>query len=185
MVGAVAASGQVEVESRDQAVDQVDSDSMIGTLMHAAASAPSPGQRRKGPDRRRGSTGSGVRGAGHGRRAGPRVREAQRHQGRCRLVRVLVAGPQLLNDGGAELVQSANGRIYKDIDDDDRPFVIVWDGNVFDLDVWSVVRGAPNRERAFEFVAFATRTKPLSGIQDVAYGPTSAKALKRSSTGGC
>lgn len=86
--------------------------------------------------------------------------------------------PQLLNDGGAVLVQSANGRIYKDIEDYDRPFVIVWDGNVFDLDVWSVVRGTPNRERAFEFVAFATQTTPLSGMQDVAYGPTRRSAAQ-------
>ncbi|MCY3701842.1 MAG: ABC transporter substrate-binding protein [Rhodospirillales bacterium] len=86
--------------------------------------------------------------------------------------------PQLLNDGGAVLVQSANGRIYKDIEDYDRPFVIVWDGNVFDLDVWSVVKGTPNRERAFEFVAFATQTTPLAGMQDVAYGPTRRSAAQ-------
>ena len=34
MVGAVAASGQVEVGSRDQAAEQVDRDSMVGTLVH-------------------------------------------------------------------------------------------------------------------------------------------------------
>jgi len=86
--------------------------------------------------------------------------------------------PQLLNDGGAVLVQSANGRIYKDIEDYDRPFVIVWDGNLFDLDVWSVVKGTPNLERAFEFVAFATQTEPLSGMQDVAYGPARRSAAQ-------
>ena len=87
--------------------------------------------------------------------------------------------PQLLNDGGAVLVQSANGRIFKDIKDHNRPFVMVWDSHIFDLDVWSVVKGSPNLEQAMDFVKFATGTVPLSGMQDVAYGPTrrSAAAL--------
>ena len=87
--------------------------------------------------------------------------------------------PQLLNDGGAVLVQSANGRIFKDIQDHGRPFVMVWDSHIFDLDVWSVVKGSPNMEQAMDFVTFATGTVPLSGMQDVAYGPTrrSAAAL--------
>ena len=87
--------------------------------------------------------------------------------------------PQLLNDGGAVMVQSANGRIFKDIKDHKRPFVMVWDSHVFDLDVWAVVKGSPNLKQALDFVKFATGTKPLSGMQDVAYGPTrrSAAAL--------
>ena len=87
--------------------------------------------------------------------------------------------PQLLNDGGAVMVQSANGRIFKDIKDHKRPFVMVWDSHVFDLDVWAIVKGSPNLKQALDFVKFATGTKPLSGMQDVAYGPTrrSASAL--------
>ena len=87
--------------------------------------------------------------------------------------------PQLLNDGGAVMVQSANGRIFKYIGDHNRPFVMVWDSHIFDLDVWSVVKGSPNLEQAMDFVKFATGTVPLSGMQDVAYGPTrrSAAAL--------
>ncbi|WP_421723040.1 ABC transporter substrate-binding protein [Bauldia sp.] len=80
--------------------------------------------------------------------------------------------PQLLNDGGAVMVQSANGRIFGAIKDDGRPFVQVWDSNVYDLDVWAVVKDAPNKEAAMQFVAFATSTVPLAGMQDVAYGPT-------------
>lgn len=80
--------------------------------------------------------------------------------------------PQLLNDGGAVMVQSANGRIFGAIKDDGRPFVQVWDGNIYDLDVWSIVKGAPNKDEALEFIKFATSTVPGSGMQDVAYGPT-------------
>jgi putative spermidine/putrescine transport system substrate-binding protein len=80
--------------------------------------------------------------------------------------------PQLLNDGGAVMVQSANGRIFGAIQEDGRPFEMVWDSMVFDLDVWAIVRGSPNMEQAKEFINFVTGTVPLSGMQDVAYGPT-------------
>lgn len=80
--------------------------------------------------------------------------------------------PQLLNDGGAVMVQCANGRIFSAIHEEGRPFVQVWDNNVFDLDVWAVVKGTPNLENALKFVSYATSTKPLVGMEDVAYGPT-------------
>ena len=87
--------------------------------------------------------------------------------------------PQLLDDGAAVLVQASNGRIFAAVNDHGKPFKMVWDANVFDLDVWSIVKGTPNFDLALDFVKFATRTVPLSGMQDVAYGPTrrSAEAL--------
>lgn len=87
--------------------------------------------------------------------------------------------PVLLNDGGAQMVQSANGRIFAAIKDENAPFTMVWDSHVYDLDVWAIMKGTPHLEKALEFVQFATRTVPLSGMQDVAYGPTrvSAQAL--------
>jgi len=87
--------------------------------------------------------------------------------------------PQLLNDGGAQMVQSANGRIFAAIEEGDAPFRIVWDSHVYDLDVWAIMRGTDQLEKALDFVAFATQSVPLSGMQDVAYGPTrqSAQAL--------
>lgn len=80
--------------------------------------------------------------------------------------------PQLLNDGGAVMVQSANGRIFDAINKDKRPFTMIWDNHIYDLDVWSVVKGTKKKKQAFDFVAFATGTKPLGGMPDVAYGPT-------------
>ncbi len=86
--------------------------------------------------------------------------------------------PQLLADGGATLVQSANGRFYAAIVDEGKPFEMIWDGNVFDLDVWAILAGAPNKDAAWEFIKFATSTVPLSGMQDVAYGPTRKSSEK-------
>lgn len=79
--------------------------------------------------------------------------------------------PQLLNDGGAVMVQSANGRFFDAINRENKPFTIVWDGHVYDLDAWGIVKGTPRKQLALDFVAFTTSTKALSGFQDVAYGP--------------
>jgi len=87
--------------------------------------------------------------------------------------------PVLLNDGGAQMVQSANGRIFAAIKDENAPFSMVWDGHVYDLDVWAMMEGTDQTEQALDFIKAATMTVPLSGMQDVAYGPTrrSAQAL--------
>jgi putative spermidine/putrescine transport system substrate-binding protein len=85
--------------------------------------------------------------------------------------------PQLLNDGGAVLVQSANGRFYDSIRQENKPFVIVWDGHVYDLDAWAIVKGSPKKELALKFIAYATGSKPLAGMPDIAYGPTRKSSM--------
>jgi len=80
--------------------------------------------------------------------------------------------PQLLNDGGAVMVQSASGRFYDAIQKEQKPFEMVWDAHIYDLDVWAIVKGTKNKALAEEFIRFATGSKPLSGMADVAYGPT-------------
>lgn len=84
--------------------------------------------------------------------------------------------PQLLNDGGAVLVQSANGRFYDAIRKEGKPFVMVWDRHIYDLDAWSVLKGSPKKDLAFRFIAYTTQSKPLAGMSDIAYGPTRKSA---------
>jgi putative spermidine/putrescine transport system substrate-binding protein len=85
--------------------------------------------------------------------------------------------PQLLNDGGAVMAQVANGRIFSAIKEEKRPFVMVWDNNLYDQDVWAVMKGTPELEKALDFVAFATGTKAVAGMQEVAYGPSRKSAM--------
>ncbi|WP_435235872.1 ABC transporter substrate-binding protein [Psychromonas sp. PT13] len=80
--------------------------------------------------------------------------------------------PQLLNDGGAVMVQVANGRIFDAIRSEGKPFEMVWDANLYDLDVWAVVKGTKHKKLAEEFIRFATSSKALSSMPLVAYGPT-------------
>ncbi|MDG3087781.1 ABC transporter substrate-binding protein [Vibrio hannami] len=86
--------------------------------------------------------------------------------------------PQLLNDGGAVMVQAANGRIFNAIKAESKPFEMVWDGHLYDLDVWAVVKGTKNKKAAEEFIRFATGSKPLAGMPDIAYGPTRQSSYK-------
>ena len=86
--------------------------------------------------------------------------------------------PQLLNDKSAVFVQSANGRIFGAIQNENKPFEIVWDGQVYDFDGWAIVKGSKNKKLAEKFIRYATSTIPLSGMPDVAYGPTRKSSSK-------
>lgn len=85
--------------------------------------------------------------------------------------------PQMLNDGGVIMVQVANGRIFDAIRNEDKPFTIVWDGNMYDLGAWTILKGTRKFDQALEFIAFTTSTKALAGFQDVAYGPPRKSSL--------
>ena len=80
--------------------------------------------------------------------------------------------PQLLADGEVALTTAYNGRIFNAKMEEDQPFEIVWDGQVYEFEGFVIPRGAPNMEEAREFVAFATGTEPLARAAEyISYGP--------------
>lgn len=86
--------------------------------------------------------------------------------------------PQLLADGEVAMTTAYNGRIFNAIASENKPFDIVWDGQVFDLDLFVVVKGAPNKKAAMDFIAFSTSTQPLADqAKWISYGP-----VRKSST---
>jgi putative spermidine/putrescine transport system substrate-binding protein len=44
---------------------------------------------------------------------------------------------------------------------EDKPFEIVWDAQVYDLDLFIIPKGAENKQLALDFVAFSTDTQRL------------------------
>lgn len=49
---------------------------------------------------------------------------------------------------------------------------IVWDRQLYEFDVFAVPKGDPNKERAFDFIRWATGSAPLAHVADwVALGP--------------
>ena len=49
---------------------------------------------------------------------------------------------------------------------------IVWDAQIFDVDLWAIPKGAPNKDLAMEFLAFSTATEQLAAQASyISYGP--------------
>ena len=80
--------------------------------------------------------------------------------------------PQLLADGEVAMTTAYNGRIFNAVAGEDKPFEIVWDGQVYDLDLWVIPKGAKNKDVAFEFLNFSTATEQLAAQASyISYGP--------------
>lgn len=80
--------------------------------------------------------------------------------------------PQLLADGEVAMTSAYNGRLFNAIYTEGKPFEIVWDGQIVDMDVFSIPKGSKNIKEALEFVAFATETEQLARQSDwISYGP--------------
>ena len=80
--------------------------------------------------------------------------------------------PQLLADGEVAMSTAYNGRIFAAAVSEGKPFETVWDGQVFEYDLFVIPKGAPNKEGAMEFVKFATSTQALADqAKWISYGP--------------
>jgi putative spermidine/putrescine transport system substrate-binding protein len=80
--------------------------------------------------------------------------------------------PQLLADGEVVMSTAYNGRIFNAAVSEGKPFQIVWDGQVMDFDLFVVPKGAPHKDLAMEYIAFATDTQRLADqAKWISYGP--------------
>jgi putative spermidine/putrescine transport system substrate-binding protein len=80
--------------------------------------------------------------------------------------------PQLLADGEVAMTTAYNGRIFAAAVAEGKPFETVWDGQVYEYDLFVIPKGAPNKEDALDFVKFATSTQALADqAKWIAYGP--------------
>ena len=88
--------------------------------------------------------------------------------------------PQLLADGEVAMTTAYNGRLFNAIVNEKKPFVIVWDGQIWDLDLWVIPKGSRNLENALKFIAYSTDTvRNWDQSNYISYGPVrkSAQAL--------
>lgn len=80
--------------------------------------------------------------------------------------------PQLLADGEVAMSTAYNGRIFAAAVTEGKPFQVVWDGQVYEYDMFVIPKGTPNLEEAKKYLAFATGTKPLAEqAKWISYGP--------------
>ncbi|MBW8708061.1 MAG: extracellular solute-binding protein, partial [Alphaproteobacteria bacterium] len=85
-----------------------------------------------------------------------------------------------VKNGQAVMATALNGDVVAQ--KDFAPGVI-WDHQLYELDVLGVPAGNPNKDRALDYIAYATGSAALAGVADwVPYGPArrSALALVRS-----
>lgn len=86
--------------------------------------------------------------------------------------------PQLLADGQVTMTTGYNGRFFDAQVTEGKPFVIIWDSQLQELDVLGIVKGTKNLDAAMQFVSFATDTQRLADqAQWIAYGPARRSSL--------
>ncbi|MEO8244453.1 MAG: ABC transporter substrate-binding protein [bacterium] len=80
--------------------------------------------------------------------------------------------PQLLADGEVAMTTAYNGRLFSAAVDDGKPFKTVWDGQVYEYDLFVIPKGAPHLDEAMQFVKFATAAQALADqAKWISYGP--------------
>jgi putative spermidine/putrescine transport system substrate-binding protein len=86
-----------------------------------------------------------------------------------------VGALEWLQDGQAVMVTALNGDVanLKDY----TPGVI-WDHQLYEMDAFAIPAGDPNRQRALDYIAFATGSRPLADVASwVSYGPARRSSL--------
>lgn len=78
---------------------------------------------------------------------------------------------QLLASGEVVMTSAYNGRLTGINKSEGKNFQIVWPGSIYAIDSWVVLKGSPNKDAAFDFVAFASAPENQSKLPEfIAYG---------------
>lgn len=86
--------------------------------------------------------------------------------------------PQLLADGEVVMTTAYNGRIFNAAVGEGKPFAIVWDGQIYENEMYVVPKGAPNKDLAMAFIAYATSTDGLRAqASQISYGPARKSSM--------
>ena len=75
--------------------------------------------------------------------------------------------PQLLADGEVAMTMAANGRIFDAINNDKQPFSIVWDHQIWNLDLWAIPKGSKNAEQAKAVHCLRGKARAARGADQV------------------
>lgn len=87
---------------------------------------------------------------------------------------------QLLASGEAVMAAAYTSRMFAARRDDNRDLRVVWNGSIYAVDHWVVLRGSPNRDNAMRFIQFATQPENQSRFPSLAFqGATNLQAARR------
>lgn len=63
--------------------------------------------------------------------------------------------PEWLASGDVVMTSAFNGRITN-ANKEGKHFQVVWDGQLYSVDSWAIIKGSPNKDKALKFIAFAS-----------------------------
>lgn len=85
---------------------------------------------------------------------------------------------QMLAAGDVVMTTTFNSRITASNEGDGTNFGIVWNGSIYTMDSWVIMKGTPLKEESFKLIEFATRAKPQAEIVPLnRSGPTNKGSL--------
>jgi putative spermidine/putrescine transport system substrate-binding protein len=83
---------------------------------------------------------------------------------------------QMLADGRASMVTALNGNIFES-QTRGQTVGVIWDNELYELDVFGIPKGDPKTDRALDFIRFATEKESLARVASwVPYGPARRSA---------
>lgn len=84
----------------------------------------------------------------------------------------------LLKDRSVVMTMGYSGRAFMEIATGTKPIKILWDGQIYDVDVWAVSKTASNKPEAMKFIAFASGADRLAETaRQLPYGPMRRSAV--------
>ncbi len=79
----------------------------------------------------------------------------------------------------AAMAADYSGRIFRASVGDTKRLGVIWDGQIYDLDLWAIPKSAKNKDGAKRFIVFASDPARLAAqAQLIAYGPMRKSALQ-------
>lgn len=86
----------------------------------------------------------------------------------------------MLETGAVDMATAYTGRVHEAVTDRGAPLHIVWDHQIWNIDLWGIPRGTLRAERALDFIRFATSTERLADqARHIPYGPVRYSSLRR------
>ena len=80
--------------------------------------------------------------------------------------------PQLLADGEVTMAYAFNGRIFNAAIGENKPFNIIWNGQIYEMEGWVIPKGAPNKDAAWTYIKWATQSERQADLtRYISYGP--------------
>ena len=85
--------------------------------------------------------------------------------------------PQLLASGEVAMTSVYNGRIDAANKNEKKNFGMVWNGALYTIDSWVILKGSPNQEAAYKFLSFVGKAENQAKLSEgIAYGTSNKKA---------